>query len=126
MIRRPPRSTQSRSSAASDVYKRQYQRRVRAGLERLVTRMSAPSAARLDWAAKRNPPADAVRQLFDATLRRYRVEVLQTDYEEAAAEARREVTAEAIERMAALRRALDSAKADEPTGIRGAEDGDSI
>src|SRR5450756_2214858 len=25
MIRRPPRSTQSRSSAASDVYKRQYQ-----------------------------------------------------------------------------------------------------
>eukprot|EP00657_Telonema_sp_P-1_P009695 TRINITY_DN3935_c0_g1_i1.p1 TRINITY_DN3935_c0_g1~~TRINITY_DN3935_c0_g1_i1.p1 ORF type:complete len:136 (-),score=81.33 TRINITY_DN3935_c0_g1_i1:105-512(-) len=29
MIRRPPRSTQSRSSAASDVYKRQYQRRVR-------------------------------------------------------------------------------------------------
>eukprot|EP01017_Pseudomicrothorax_dubius_P017386 TRINITY_DN19633_c0_g1_i1.p1 TRINITY_DN19633_c0_g1~~TRINITY_DN19633_c0_g1_i1.p1 ORF type:complete len:120 (-),score=26.99 TRINITY_DN19633_c0_g1_i1:104-463(-) len=28
MIRRPPRSTQSRSSAASDVYKRQYQRRV--------------------------------------------------------------------------------------------------
>lgn len=98
----------------------------RSGLERLVTRMSAPSAARLDWAAKRNPPADAVRQLFDATLRRYRVEVLQTDYEEAAAEARREVTAEAIERMAALRRALDSAKADEPTGIRGAEDGGSI
>jgi len=97
----------------------------RSGLERLVTRMSAPSAARLDWAAKRNPPADAVRQLFDATLRRYRVEVLQTDYDEAVAEARREVTAEAIERMAALRRALDSARAEEPTGIRGAEDGAS-
>src|SRR5450756_3175036 len=29
MIRRPPRSTQSRSSAASDVYKRQARRRVR-------------------------------------------------------------------------------------------------
>ena len=28
MIRRPPRSTQSRSSAASDVYKRQYDERV--------------------------------------------------------------------------------------------------
>src|SRR5450756_2854617 len=27
MIRRPPRSTQSRSSAASDVYKRQYEQR---------------------------------------------------------------------------------------------------
>lgn len=89
----------------------------RSGLERLVTRMSAPSAARLDWAAKRNPPAEAIRQLFDATLRRYRVEVLQTDYEEAAAQARREVTAEAIERMAALRRALDRAKAEEPTSV---------
>eukprot|EP00658_Telonema_sp_P-2_P055524 TRINITY_DN44135_c0_g1_i2.p1 TRINITY_DN44135_c0_g1~~TRINITY_DN44135_c0_g1_i2.p1 ORF type:complete len:123 (-),score=37.84 TRINITY_DN44135_c0_g1_i2:43-411(-) len=32
MIRRPPRSTLSSSSAASDVYKRQYQRRVRACL----------------------------------------------------------------------------------------------
>eukprot|EP00658_Telonema_sp_P-2_P020726 TRINITY_DN18217_c0_g1_i2.p1 TRINITY_DN18217_c0_g1~~TRINITY_DN18217_c0_g1_i2.p1 ORF type:complete len:422 (-),score=137.75 TRINITY_DN18217_c0_g1_i2:2-1267(-) len=31
MIRRPPRSTLSSSSAASDVYKRQYQRRVREG-----------------------------------------------------------------------------------------------
>eukprot|EP00658_Telonema_sp_P-2_P054038 TRINITY_DN4287_c0_g1_i6.p1 TRINITY_DN4287_c0_g1~~TRINITY_DN4287_c0_g1_i6.p1 ORF type:complete len:139 (-),score=8.11 TRINITY_DN4287_c0_g1_i6:252-668(-) len=32
MIRRPPRSTLSSSSAASDVYKRQYQRRVRGPL----------------------------------------------------------------------------------------------
>eukprot|EP00657_Telonema_sp_P-1_P008186 TRINITY_DN2890_c0_g1_i1.p1 TRINITY_DN2890_c0_g1~~TRINITY_DN2890_c0_g1_i1.p1 ORF type:complete len:104 (+),score=46.46 TRINITY_DN2890_c0_g1_i1:115-426(+) len=39
MIRRPPRSTQSRSSAASDVYKRQYQRRVRG----LTTRSRDPS-----------------------------------------------------------------------------------
>src|SRR5450756_3129829 len=31
MIRRPPRSTQSRSSAASDVYKRQFQDTVNAG-----------------------------------------------------------------------------------------------
>eukprot|EP00657_Telonema_sp_P-1_P005143 TRINITY_DN22319_c0_g1_i1.p1 TRINITY_DN22319_c0_g1~~TRINITY_DN22319_c0_g1_i1.p1 ORF type:complete len:136 (+),score=46.36 TRINITY_DN22319_c0_g1_i1:77-484(+) len=37
MIRRPPRSTQSRSSAASDVYKRQYQRRVRGRLEQNST-----------------------------------------------------------------------------------------
>eukprot|EP00658_Telonema_sp_P-2_P055782 TRINITY_DN4433_c0_g1_i2.p1 TRINITY_DN4433_c0_g1~~TRINITY_DN4433_c0_g1_i2.p1 ORF type:complete len:852 (+),score=208.33 TRINITY_DN4433_c0_g1_i2:77-2632(+) len=34
MIRRPPRSTLSSSSAASDVYKRQYQRRVRGTRER--------------------------------------------------------------------------------------------
>src|SRR5450756_3062535 len=34
MIRRPPRSTQSRSSAASDVYKRQHSRRVCAGADR--------------------------------------------------------------------------------------------
>eukprot|EP01016_Furgasonia_blochmanni_P043841 TRINITY_DN6018_c0_g2_i2.p1 TRINITY_DN6018_c0_g2~~TRINITY_DN6018_c0_g2_i2.p1 ORF type:complete len:382 (+),score=66.91 TRINITY_DN6018_c0_g2_i2:50-1195(+) len=37
MIRRPPRSTQSRSSAASDVYKRQYQRRVH-GEEKMYSR----------------------------------------------------------------------------------------
>src|SRR5450756_2196393 len=37
MIRRPPRSTQSRSSAASDVYKRQLRDRDRAGhLQELV------------------------------------------------------------------------------------------
>eukprot|EP00656_Telonema_subtile_P038199 TRINITY_DN4284_c0_g1_i3.p1 TRINITY_DN4284_c0_g1~~TRINITY_DN4284_c0_g1_i3.p1 ORF type:complete len:104 (+),score=34.55 TRINITY_DN4284_c0_g1_i3:115-426(+) len=34
MIRRPPRSTLSSSSAASDVYKRQYQRRVRGFVQR--------------------------------------------------------------------------------------------
>eukprot|EP00657_Telonema_sp_P-1_P005029 TRINITY_DN22136_c0_g1_i2.p1 TRINITY_DN22136_c0_g1~~TRINITY_DN22136_c0_g1_i2.p1 ORF type:complete len:220 (-),score=62.73 TRINITY_DN22136_c0_g1_i2:65-724(-) len=34
MIRRPPRSTQSRSSAASDVYKRQLQQRTCAGLSK--------------------------------------------------------------------------------------------
>eukprot|EP00656_Telonema_subtile_P015128 TRINITY_DN1787_c0_g1_i2.p1 TRINITY_DN1787_c0_g1~~TRINITY_DN1787_c0_g1_i2.p1 ORF type:complete len:236 (+),score=42.84 TRINITY_DN1787_c0_g1_i2:61-768(+) len=40
MIRRPPRSTLSSSSAASDVYKRQYQRRVRGSCE-LVHGMTA-------------------------------------------------------------------------------------
>src|SRR5450756_1138694 len=35
MIRRPPRSTQSRSSAASDVYKRQHWNTVLEGLEAL-------------------------------------------------------------------------------------------
>eukprot|EP00656_Telonema_subtile_P038225 TRINITY_DN428_c0_g1_i2.p1 TRINITY_DN428_c0_g1~~TRINITY_DN428_c0_g1_i2.p1 ORF type:complete len:296 (-),score=57.75 TRINITY_DN428_c0_g1_i2:499-1386(-) len=39
MIRRPPRSTLSSSSAASDVYKRQYQRRVR---EKEVQTMAMP------------------------------------------------------------------------------------
>eukprot|EP00831_Metopus_contortus_P052115 TRINITY_DN43758_c0_g1_i1.p2 TRINITY_DN43758_c0_g1~~TRINITY_DN43758_c0_g1_i1.p2 ORF type:complete len:127 (+),score=40.15 TRINITY_DN43758_c0_g1_i1:74-454(+) len=37
MIRRPPRSTQGVSSAASDVYKRQYQRRVHGNMEELKT-----------------------------------------------------------------------------------------
>eukprot|EP00658_Telonema_sp_P-2_P043061 TRINITY_DN31018_c0_g1_i1.p1 TRINITY_DN31018_c0_g1~~TRINITY_DN31018_c0_g1_i1.p1 ORF type:complete len:162 (-),score=35.14 TRINITY_DN31018_c0_g1_i1:336-821(-) len=39
MIRRPPRSTLSSSSAASDVYKRQYQRRVRETMMELHVRM---------------------------------------------------------------------------------------
>eukprot|EP00831_Metopus_contortus_P005127 TRINITY_DN11927_c0_g1_i6.p1 TRINITY_DN11927_c0_g1~~TRINITY_DN11927_c0_g1_i6.p1 ORF type:complete len:184 (+),score=58.94 TRINITY_DN11927_c0_g1_i6:129-680(+) len=43
MIRRPPRSTQGVSSAASDVYKRQYQRRVHGGSSNSVNR-NLPSA----------------------------------------------------------------------------------
>ena len=42
MIRRPPRSTQSRSSAASDVYKRQLLARkdeLKANLERMETKL---------------------------------------------------------------------------------------
>eukprot|EP00831_Metopus_contortus_P020782 TRINITY_DN19199_c0_g1_i4.p1 TRINITY_DN19199_c0_g1~~TRINITY_DN19199_c0_g1_i4.p1 ORF type:complete len:157 (+),score=50.24 TRINITY_DN19199_c0_g1_i4:119-589(+) len=39
MIRRPPRSTQGVSSAASDVYKRQYQRRVHGYSEGFATRL---------------------------------------------------------------------------------------
>ena len=51
MIRRPPRSTQSRSSAASDVYKRQFEtsldaeaKRVRAVISDLDGRV-----AKVDW-----------------------------------------------------------------------------
>ena len=39
MILRPPRSTQSRSSAASDVYKRQEWRNVKAEIKQEVLRM---------------------------------------------------------------------------------------
>src|SRR5680860_1928167 len=52
MIRRPPRSTQSRSSAASDVYKRQTQRQ---DLARVVAnRESSPALDRVKGDA---PPA---------------------------------------------------------------------
>src|SRR5450756_786522 len=44
MIRRPPRSTQSRSSAASDVYKRQHQQRP-AGDSPILTRIWTPTRA---------------------------------------------------------------------------------
>ena len=43
MIRRPPRSTQSRSSAASDVYKRQVVHLIW-GRQRLLTREAGTSA----------------------------------------------------------------------------------
>eukprot|EP00658_Telonema_sp_P-2_P085118 TRINITY_DN9632_c0_g1_i5.p1 TRINITY_DN9632_c0_g1~~TRINITY_DN9632_c0_g1_i5.p1 ORF type:complete len:220 (+),score=43.31 TRINITY_DN9632_c0_g1_i5:110-769(+) len=46
MIRRPPRSTLSSSSAASDVYKRQYQRRVR-GHEHFTMALSRRSLRRM-------------------------------------------------------------------------------
>eukprot|EP00656_Telonema_subtile_P013576 TRINITY_DN1689_c0_g1_i5.p1 TRINITY_DN1689_c0_g1~~TRINITY_DN1689_c0_g1_i5.p1 ORF type:complete len:136 (-),score=7.99 TRINITY_DN1689_c0_g1_i5:934-1341(-) len=47
MIRRPPRSTLSSSSAASDVYKRQYQRRVREKIRAPCRR----NARRIGWTA---------------------------------------------------------------------------
>eukprot|EP00658_Telonema_sp_P-2_P038339 TRINITY_DN27537_c0_g1_i1.p1 TRINITY_DN27537_c0_g1~~TRINITY_DN27537_c0_g1_i1.p1 ORF type:complete len:205 (+),score=60.91 TRINITY_DN27537_c0_g1_i1:116-730(+) len=45
MIRRPPRSTLSSSSAASDVYKRQYQRRVRGNQLSMEPPASNPNGA---------------------------------------------------------------------------------
>ena len=47
MIRRPPRSTQSRSSAASDVYKRQPRRPPACGAVRSVT--AGRTAVRAAW-----------------------------------------------------------------------------
>src|SRR5680860_462116 len=47
MIRRPPRSTQSRSSAASDVYKRQADRLLAEGIEATVVDLR--SLKPLDW-----------------------------------------------------------------------------
>src|SRR5680860_1925244 len=47
MIRRPPRSTQSRSSAASDVYKRQSEVRARRPLTPRPTAAAIPVAAPL-------------------------------------------------------------------------------
>src|SRR5450756_1716542 len=47
MIRRPPRSTQSRSSAASDVYKRQLIPRLISMLARAVTGIEIHQGARI-------------------------------------------------------------------------------
>src|SRR5450756_2432549 len=41
MIRRPPRSTQSRSSAASDVYKRQEEERAAKGYDRYMQELGS-------------------------------------------------------------------------------------
>eukprot|EP00658_Telonema_sp_P-2_P073455 TRINITY_DN6252_c0_g1_i2.p1 TRINITY_DN6252_c0_g1~~TRINITY_DN6252_c0_g1_i2.p1 ORF type:complete len:365 (+),score=105.29 TRINITY_DN6252_c0_g1_i2:125-1219(+) len=48
MIRRPPRSTLSSSSAASDVYKRQYQRRVRGALPPSMPRQNLTLVLRIN------------------------------------------------------------------------------
>src|SRR5450756_3217950 len=72
MIRRPPRSTQSRSSAASDVYKRQVHLLAEQQLERRVRRVVGV-AVRLgildalgDLGEQRRLPAEVEAQL--ATL----------------------------------------------------------
>ncbi|MEC9346141.1 MAG: DNA primase [Pseudomonadota bacterium] len=95
------------------------------GLDRLVVRLRAPNATKLDWKSLKDPPLEMVGEQFDATLRRYRVEVLQAEYDDAWAAARRELTAEAFERMAALKRALDRAKAEEPVVTRASLGGEA-
>src|SRR5450756_3005957 len=68
MIRRPPRSTQSRSSAASDVYKRQHYDLIVLLLFRLVLGDASPHAWRPSPAdgtaaiAGRRPPRAAGRR----------------------------------------------------------------
>ena len=64
MIRRPPRSTLDRSSAASDVYKRQVQQEADVGLRRL--RRQPPGAGHL---ADRVPGPDGVAPVSYTHLR---------------------------------------------------------
>eukprot|EP00656_Telonema_subtile_P056619 TRINITY_DN908_c0_g1_i5.p1 TRINITY_DN908_c0_g1~~TRINITY_DN908_c0_g1_i5.p1 ORF type:complete len:198 (+),score=14.96 TRINITY_DN908_c0_g1_i5:124-717(+) len=54
MIRRPPRSTLSSSSAASDVYKRQYQRRVRGSHQSAMPKHAATTPQNIRRAAVQN------------------------------------------------------------------------
>ena len=62
MIRRPPRSTQSRSSAASDVYKRQ-------GFEPLMTKcFAAKSDEEFEAAYKRMVDFATQNQLSDESM----------------------------------------------------------
>ena len=65
MIRRPPRSTQSRSSAASDVYKRQTQE---AGHEFMNIKFKDDHSAHLTFPETYNPEKDeaAVQRVMDA------------------------------------------------------------
>eukprot|EP00658_Telonema_sp_P-2_P000610 TRINITY_DN10228_c0_g1_i3.p1 TRINITY_DN10228_c0_g1~~TRINITY_DN10228_c0_g1_i3.p1 ORF type:complete len:125 (+),score=46.94 TRINITY_DN10228_c0_g1_i3:118-492(+) len=69
MIRRPPRSTLSSSSAASDVYKRQYQRRVRVLYCSIVTNntsiMTAQEAKLFVGQLNQKATEEDVRQLFN-------------------------------------------------------------
>ena len=67
-IRRPPRSTQSRSSAASDVYKRQLAGWLRAdaldySLEETICRATAVAVARCEVERPWNLKLDRVHQL---------------------------------------------------------------
>ena len=80
MIRRPPRSTQSRSSAASDVYKRQddgYATRHTADDDARATALTITDAGREVLRSYRAAAAEAVAPVFEplkpedvATLKR--------------------------------------------------------
>eukprot|EP00657_Telonema_sp_P-1_P004007 TRINITY_DN19274_c0_g1_i1.p1 TRINITY_DN19274_c0_g1~~TRINITY_DN19274_c0_g1_i1.p1 ORF type:complete len:116 (+),score=35.39 TRINITY_DN19274_c0_g1_i1:74-421(+) len=73
MIRRPPRSTQSRSSAASDVYKRQYQATPWAPplwppMLVLCCPPTWPALPSVRLSTALTPPAPPLRPLVSATL----------------------------------------------------------
>ena len=69
MIRRPPRSTQSRSSAASDVYKRQA----------LLNELPGSLAARIGTIGQRHPPGEVCDAIVEVCrLRDWRAEELAT------------------------------------------------
>src|SRR5680860_1633925 len=65
MIRRPPRSTQSRSSAASDVYKRQVEDLVTDRRLVLHAEMRLPGEAWLEWTVE----PDGIRTRLRQTAR---------------------------------------------------------
>ena len=68
MIRRPPRSTQSRSSAASDVYKRQRQRRQRRVFDYLSVPQFKGRAAGVDVVRFMPVGRDVLFDFFDGSV----------------------------------------------------------
>ena len=86
-----------------------------AGYERLIERLNAPNAARLSFKSRKDTPYSEIREQFDATLHRYRVEMVQEELNEAVAIARRELSAQAFDRVSALKLELDRLMASEPT-----------
>ncbi|PJK28979.1 DNA primase [Minwuia thermotolerans] len=94
-----------------------------AGYERLIARLSAPNAARLSFKSRKDTPYSEIREQFDATLHHYRIEAVQEELNEAVTIARRELSAEAFDRVSALKLELDRLMASEPTasGVARAE-----
>src|SRR5450756_2469816 len=66
MIRRPPRSTQSRSSAASDVYKRQ-------GWLYLATVIDCHTKAVIGWAMDDNYKTPLISAAIDMAVRNHSI-----------------------------------------------------
>eukprot|EP00831_Metopus_contortus_P012005 TRINITY_DN14817_c0_g1_i1.p4 TRINITY_DN14817_c0_g1~~TRINITY_DN14817_c0_g1_i1.p4 ORF type:complete len:100 (-),score=16.57 TRINITY_DN14817_c0_g1_i1:380-679(-) len=73
MIRRPPRSTQGVSSAASDVYKRQYQRRVH-GTQSQVVRLYLQSHLCNRSNSKSNPTIANCKSVPTETIQYAKIE----------------------------------------------------
>jgi len=94
-----------------------------AGLQTLIERLCAPTAARLNFRSSKDLTLAEAGEQFGATLHRYRIEALEEEHREAAAISRRDLTQEALERQFALKQELDRLRAAEPAAMQAARAG---
>lgn len=94
-----------------------------AGLQNLIERLRTPTAARLNFRSSKDMTLAEAGEQFGATLHRYRIEALEEEHREAAANSKRDLTQAALERQFAIKKELDRLRASEPAAMQAARAG---